>query len=72
MENTSLKTQVGAKVARLRNAAGISQASFALMVGVSRQYLIDIESGKANPTVDMLGRIAGGLDVPVRDLFPAC
>lgn len=39
------------------------------MVGVSRQYLIDIENGRANPTVDMLERIAGGLDTPVSALF---
>lgn len=47
----------------------MSQASFALMVGVSRKYLIDIEGGKANPTVDMLERIAGGLDTTVGQLF---
>ena len=69
MENTSLKTQLGANIARLRSKAGISQTAFALMVGVSRQYLIDIEGGRANPTVDMLERIAGGLDARVGELF---
>ncbi|WP_080798900.1 helix-turn-helix domain-containing protein [Arabiibacter massiliensis] len=69
MENTSLKTQLGAKIARLRSGNGISQGTFALMVGVSRKYLIDIEGGRANPTVDMLERIAGGLDTTVADLF---
>ena len=56
-------------IARLRASANVSQTSFALMVGVSRKYLIDIESGKANPTVDMLERIAGGLDTTVGQLF---
>ena len=69
MENTSLKTQLGDNIARLRVEAGITQCSFALMVVVSRQYLIDIENGRANPTVDMLERIAGGLDTPVGKLF---
>lgn len=69
MENTSLKTQLGTNIARLRSEANVSQTSFALMVGVSRKYLIDIESGKANPTVDMLERIAGGLDTTVGRLF---
>lgn len=69
MENTSLKTQLGTTIARLRSEFGVSQASFALMVGVSRKYLIDIESGKANPTVDMLERIAGGLGTTVGRLF---
>ena len=66
MENTSLKTQLGTNIARLRASANVSQTSFALMVGVSRKYLIDIESGKA---VDMLERIAGGLDTTVGQLF---
>ncbi|OUO89684.1 transcriptional regulator [Gordonibacter sp. An230] len=69
MENASLKTQLGARIARLRTAMGLSQTTFALMVGISRQYLIDIEKGEANPTVDMLERIAGGFDVPVGELF---
>lgn len=69
MENTSLKTQLGTNIARLRSEANVSQTPFALMVGVSRKYLIDIESGKANPTVDMLERIAGGLDTTVGRLF---
>lgn len=69
MENTSLKTQLGENIAKLRAEAGITQGSFALMVGVSRQYLIDIENGRANPTVDMLERIAGGLDTPASALF---
>lgn len=54
---------------RLRSEAKVPQTSFALMVGVSRKYLVDIESGKADPTVDMLERIAGGLDTAVGRLF---
>lgn len=69
MQNTSLKTQLGTTIASLRSEANMSKNSFALMVGVSRKYLIDIESGKANPTVDMLERIAGGLDTTVGQLF---
>ena len=69
MENTSLKTQLGTTIASLRSDANMSQNSFALMVGGSRKYLIDIEGGKANPTVDMLERIASGLDTTVGRLF---
>lgn len=69
MENISLKIQLGANIARLRLDAGISQEAFALMVGLSRQYLINIENGRANPTVDILERIAGGFDTKVSQLF---
>ena len=69
MENTSLKTQLGTNIARLRSEANVSQTSFAIMVGVSRNNIIDIESGQAHRTVDMLERIAGGLDTTVGRLF---
>ena len=39
------------------------------MIGVSHQYLADIEKGEANATVVMLERIAGGLGMSVEDLF---
>ncbi|CVH75141.1 anaerobic benzoate catabolism transcriptional regulator [Coriobacteriaceae bacterium CHKCI002] len=48
---------------------GLSRTTFALMIGVSRQYLADIEKGEANATVGMLERIAGGLGMAVEDLF---
>ena len=55
---------------RLQHCEPASRARpLALMVGVSRQYLIDIENGRANPTVDVLERIAAGLDVQVALLF---
>lgn len=39
------------------------------MIGVSRLYLGNIESGAANPTVDVLERIADGLGTSVSALF---
>ena len=35
------------------------------MTGISRQYLIKIEHGMANPTVELLHRIAGGLGISI-------
>lgn len=69
MENNTLKAQLGANIAQLRAETGLSKSTFALMVGVSRQYLVEIECGEANPTVDVLARIASGLDVNVGTLF---
>lgn len=54
----------------MRKAAGISKTTFSLMTGISRPYLNDIEDGSANPTVDMLERIANGLGVSPARLFP--
>lgn len=69
MENTALKTQLGSNISRLRNEASLSQETLALMVGISRQYLIEIETGRANPTVTVLQRLADGLDVSVACFF---
>ncbi len=69
MEKTQLKTIVGENIKDLRIAAGHSRSSFSLMVGISRQYLINIETGRANATVDVLEKVANGLAVPVVQLF---
>lgn len=41
-----------------------------LMVDVSYPYLNRIENGRVAVTIDVLEKIADGLGVRVRDLFP--
>lgn len=41
----------------IRAALGMTQAEFAEKFGLTRQQLIDIEKGRANPTHDTLARI---------------
>lgn len=52
-----------------RRARGISVERFALMVGIDRNYLRDIEYGRANPTVDVMVKISNGLATPVWELM---
>ena len=52
---------MGQAIRRLREKERLSQERLALMVGISRQHLSNVESGKANPTVELLYRIACGL-----------
>lgn len=54
---------------RLRVARGISQERLAFDSSVDRSYLGGMERGEANPTVDVLERLARTLDVPLADLF---
>ena len=65
MEETSLRAQLGETIGRLRKEQGLSQEKLGLMTGISRQYLIKIEHGMANPTVELLHRIAGGLGISI-------
>ena len=58
-----LSTVFGANVRRLRRALRITKTDFAKRCGVGRPYLDKVEHGKANPTLEYLGRFAAALDV---------
>lgn len=60
---------VGARIAELRKAAGLTQAAFAEALGASVQYASRIELGQENLTLHSLARIANVLGVRVVDLF---
>lgn len=60
---------VAANVRRIRVAQGVSQERLAFDAGIDRSYLGGMERGEANPTVDVLDRIAGTLGVPLAELF---
>jgi transcriptional regulator with XRE-family HTH domain len=56
-------------VRRLRVARGMSGEALAADAGIDRAYESEIENGLANPTVDMLERIAGVLEVELAEFF---
>ena len=64
-----LRKRFGQKVAALRRKAGLSQEAFADRCGFARSYMSRIERGKANPSLDAIETLAGGLKVSVRALF---
>lgn len=50
-------------------ADAMTQAQLADRVGVTRQTIHSIETGKYNPTIELALRLARELAVPVEDLF---
>lgn len=56
-------------VRKLRKRTGQSQVKFAKMVSINRSYISQIENGKMNVSVDILVKIADGLDVPLASLL---
>jgi len=50
-------------------AATASQEVLADRCGFARSYMSRIERGKANPSLDAIETLAGGLKVRVRELF---
>ena len=56
-------------IRRLRVLRGMSSEALAAKAGVDRAYVSRIERGIANPTIDVLERIAGALGVEIAELF---
>ena len=44
-------------IKRMRLSLGMSQEGFGRMFGISRRRIVELETGKANPTVETLVRI---------------
>jgi transcriptional regulator with XRE-family HTH domain len=65
----TLRKKFGLKVAALRKEAKVSQEALADRCGLARSYMSRIERGNANPSLDAIEILAGGLKVPVRKFF---
>lgn len=66
---TTLRKKFGQRIAILRRTAGVSQEDLADRCGLARSYMSRIERGKANPSLDAIEILAGGLKVSVAKLF---
>lgn len=64
-----MKKEFGGRVRALREQAGLSTNKFALMVGLSKSFIIQIEHGRRNISLDTIERIAAGLNMTVSELF---
>lgn len=62
-----IKTAFGGVVRERRLYQGVTQAQLAKTVGLSRQTMVTIEAGKANPKLTEVLRLAVALDI---DLAP--
>ncbi|WP_437886955.1 helix-turn-helix domain-containing protein [Phytobacter sp. V91] len=70
MENTKdITLRFGQRVKALRLKAGLSQEAFADKCGLDRTYISGIERGVRNPTLEVIGVIASGLEIKMKDLF---
>lgn len=53
----------GKQVAGLRRAKGLSQEQFSFLCNVNRTYIGEIERGEKSPTLQIIAKIAKGLDI---------
>ena len=64
-----LRKRFGVALRRLRKRRGISQATLAHSAQVNRTYLTGLETGRRNPTLLTVSRIADALGVSVGEFF---
>lgn len=65
----ALLKKLGSNLRRLRIQRDISQESLAYETELDRTYISDIETGKKNPTIIVLSRIADALKVQIKDII---
>lgn len=58
-------TLVGRNIVKIRNERRVSQEELAFRASIDRSYLSQIESGKRNPSLRLLAKIADSLGVKV-------
>ena len=62
---------VGAHIRFLRKARKLSQEQLAERADLHYTMIGSVERGERNVTLENLAKIATGLDVPLREVFPA-
>ena len=63
--------RLGQNVRQLRAARGLTQAQIARLAGLPRATWANLETGAANPTLAVLERVAGSLQVTLEELVQA-
>lgn len=63
-DNFSLNSSIGSRIQQVRKGAGLTQMVFAEMIGVSTQYVSDLERGVVGASVSTIIKICDTLNVP--------
>lgn len=61
---------IGLKVLQKRQELGLSQEKLAELAGLHRTYIGFVERGERNLSVQTLVRLAGALQIELKDLLP--
>ena len=61
-----MKSGFGSILSEWRAVRRLSQLELALLAGISQRHISFVESGRAQPSRDMIFKLADGLDLPLR------
>jgi transcriptional regulator with XRE-family HTH domain len=62
------QVEFGDRVRARRQELGLSQEALALDARINRTYIASLEAGRRNPSLDLIVRLARGLDIDAADL----
>ena len=65
----SVEQIIGKRIQKIRQAKGYTQQQFAEVIGLSTNYLSDIERGKSSARLDKLVAIINALECSADDVF---
>lgn len=57
------------RIEEIRKGRGIRQDEFAKMMGVSRQTISSLETGRYNPSISLAYKIAKYFDMTIEEVF---
>ena len=57
------------RIEEIRKARGIRQEEFAKQMGVSRQTISSLETGRYNPSIQLAYKIARYFDLTIEEVF---
>jgi transcriptional regulator with XRE-family HTH domain len=66
-----MSININEKIKRLRKQKGLSQKDLGLRIGVSQQVITNYERGIREPSLEVLLKISGALDVSIETLVGA-
>lgn len=69
MSDYDIRSKIGLRIKELRAERGVSQEEFASLIGMSRSYFGEVETGKRNVAAVNLEKIAKGLGVSLAEFF---
>jgi transcriptional regulator with XRE-family HTH domain len=69
MLDHSLQINVGKQIQKLRESKGLSQQDLAAKCNFEKSNMSRLETGRVNPTLSTLEKVAKALDVSIAELF---
>lgn len=68
MARTNAQQKLGKRLQSVRKELGITQERLSELTDLPRSYISDVETGRRNPSIKNIQKLAKGLNVKVSDL----